>query len=523
VQLAQLTAEMAWLQRLARALLRNDEAADLAQDTWLTAKDHLPKDGRPLRPWLSRVARNLAISKGRARRRREAREQASAALAEGESRPDELVQRVELQKAVATEVVALAEPYRSTVLLHFFEGLSSADIARRLGIPDGTVRRRLKTAIDELRARLKTPDGERRHGWLAALAPLANAAEPAVPTSTLMGGVMVKKIIALVVVLLLLLAGVLLWKAHGHDERASHRSSTPVVHLQLRPVGNRHEVGRVPEWAPQSGAPARRIAGHVVSDGKPVAAATVRLGLQVDRDLVQPLAEVTATPDGVFDFGDQPAAQFTVSANAQGYAGASVDVANADPRTASDELLVVLEDCRWRMEGTVSDASGGGIAKVHLSVDGLGGAYSDATGRYSMCLSPRMGTFDTPQQIVRLEADGYGTTTDRVMLASVSHQDFVLVPEAVLVGHVVTADNHPVSGARVLVEPDAIEGPHHVTTNWAETDADGHFRVAGLAPGKFRLSATTRTAATSATVLTIARATNTSRSYGWWYRPSRAS
>lgn len=510
-QLALLTAEMAWLRRLARALLRDGDAADLAQDTWLAAKDHLPADGRPLRPWLSRVARNLAITKGRARQRREAREQASASLAETEPRPDELVQRVELQKLVATEVLALAEPYRSTVLLHFFEGLSSADIARRLGIPDGTVRRRLKTAVDELRARLKGHDGQPDPGWLAALAPLANAAEPAAPTSSLLGGVIVKKIIVLVVVLLLMLAGALWWKAHGHDRSAGHTSTTPVVHLQLRPVGNRHEVGRVPEWAMQASAPGRRIAGHVVSNGKPVPAATVRLGLQVDGDLVQPLAELTATPDGVFDFGVQPAAQFAVSAQAEGHAGASVVVANADPLMASDDLLVVLEDCRWRMEGTVSDASGGGIAKAHLSVDGLGGADTDAAGHYSMCLSPRMGTFDTPQQVVRLEADGYGTTTDRVMLASASHQDFVLVPEAVLVGHVVTADNRPVSGARVIAEPDAIEGPHHVTSNWAESDADGHFRIAGLAPGKFQLSATTRTAGTSAPLLTIARATDTSK------------
>lgn len=31
-RLAQLTADMAWLRRLCRALLRNDEAADLAND-----------------------------------------------------------------------------------------------------------------------------------------------------------------------------------------------------------------------------------------------------------------------------------------------------------------------------------------------------------------------------------------------------------------------------------------------------------------------------------------------------------
>jgi len=116
-RLAQLTAEMAWLRRLARALLRTDEAGDLAQDTWLAAKDHVPTDVRALRPWLSRVARNLAITKARARQRREARERESASLVEAQSRPNELVQRVELQKLVATEVLALADPAGVQVLI----------------------------------------------------------------------------------------------------------------------------------------------------------------------------------------------------------------------------------------------------------------------------------------------------------------------------------------------------------------------------------------------------------------------
>ena len=45
----------------------------------------------------------------------------------------------------------LEEPYRTTVMLRYFGDLSSAEIARRQGIPEGTVRSRLKRALDRLR------------------------------------------------------------------------------------------------------------------------------------------------------------------------------------------------------------------------------------------------------------------------------------------------------------------------------------------------------------------------------------
>ncbi|MEO7094797.1 MAG: sigma factor, partial [Polyangiales bacterium] len=107
-QLRQLTAEMAWLRRLARALMRNDEADDLAQDAMLVATEHAPTDGRPLRPWLGRVMVNLARMRARSRRRRETRESKAADLVLPAVMPDDLVERVELQQLVAGQVLQLA-------------------------------------------------------------------------------------------------------------------------------------------------------------------------------------------------------------------------------------------------------------------------------------------------------------------------------------------------------------------------------------------------------------------------------
>jgi len=94
---------------------------------------------------------------------------------------------------VAGEVLALADLYRSTLLLHFFEGLTRVEIARRLEIPDGSVRRRLKTALDQLRARLDARDDQPGHGWLASLAPLATPSTHPVQLSILAGALIVKR------------------------------------------------------------------------------------------------------------------------------------------------------------------------------------------------------------------------------------------------------------------------------------------------------------------------------------------
>lgn len=172
--LEKLLSELSWLKRLASALVRDEsDANDLVQETWLVAAEHAPTDGRPLKPWLSRVALNLVRMRSRASKRRLAREAAVEPSSDSAPTPDALVGRLRAQSVVADEVLRLAEPYRNTVLLHYFEDLSSAEIARRSGIPEGTVRRRLKVALDELRGRLHAEERKTGQAIVAALAPLA--------------------------------------------------------------------------------------------------------------------------------------------------------------------------------------------------------------------------------------------------------------------------------------------------------------------------------------------------------------
>jgi RNA polymerase sigma-70 factor (ECF subfamily) len=58
--------------------------------------------------------------------------------------------RLRIRKAV----LELSEEQREVVLPTYFEGLSSAEIAARLGIPTGTVKSRMRAAREKLRALL---------------------------------------------------------------------------------------------------------------------------------------------------------------------------------------------------------------------------------------------------------------------------------------------------------------------------------------------------------------------------------
>jgi len=162
MELEQLFAEEAWLRRLAGRLAAHDPATadDLVQETWIAALRRPPSLDRPVRPWLSRVVRNLAHMRFRGETRREAREVDAAP--EATPSPEALALRLEAHRHLAGLILALEESQRQVILLCFGEGLSSAEVAARLRVPAGTVRWRLKRALDELRRKLGVDIKERR-------------------------------------------------------------------------------------------------------------------------------------------------------------------------------------------------------------------------------------------------------------------------------------------------------------------------------------------------------------------------
>ena len=172
---AALLAHQDFVRALARGLVAGDEVDDVVQETWLAALARPPRDAGALRGWLAAVVSNRARRRVRDASRRLDRERASARPEALDPAPAE--ERLALEHAVVGAVLALREPYRTTVLERWYEGLSTAEIARRRGLTEGTVRARCSRALAMLRERLDRSSGP-RESWSAALGALA-AIEPA--------------------------------------------------------------------------------------------------------------------------------------------------------------------------------------------------------------------------------------------------------------------------------------------------------------------------------------------------------
>jgi RNA polymerase sigma factor (sigma-70 family) len=196
------------------------------QQTWLAAIES-PPTASP-RGWLARVVRNAAFQSHRAASRRARHESAAPPRAE-EPSPAETVARADAHRRVVDAVMALDEPYRTSVLLRFFEGLESADVARRTGVPVETARTRIKRALALLRGRLDRDAGGDGRAWALALVPLFGAGNRGVPvaagaaTAAAGGAVMAGTAKAAVAgVVGALLGAALTWSAIGIRPPAAH-------------------------------------------------------------------------------------------------------------------------------------------------------------------------------------------------------------------------------------------------------------------------------------------------------------
>jgi RNA polymerase sigma-70 factor (ECF subfamily) len=99
------------------------------------------------------IARNAAIDKVRSKGYRD--NQRTQTIAEGESgmamSSNPVVNDVGLKKVLTT----LNEEYRKLIDLSYFQGFTHEEIAKMLGIPLGTVKTRIRTAISQLRTMIR--------------------------------------------------------------------------------------------------------------------------------------------------------------------------------------------------------------------------------------------------------------------------------------------------------------------------------------------------------------------------------
>jgi RNA polymerase sigma factor (sigma-70 family) len=164
-----------WARSLARRLVADDATADdVAQESMIIALERAPREphgGGGLRSWLGAVVRNVARQRGRSEGRRAHRER-EAASPEPLPSALEMTAFAEGQKLLLSALLTLDEESRHMVLLRYQEGLPAAEIARRLGKNSGTVRSKIKRALEGLRVELDQTHGGDRRAWHAAVAPL---------------------------------------------------------------------------------------------------------------------------------------------------------------------------------------------------------------------------------------------------------------------------------------------------------------------------------------------------------------
>ena len=185
-RIEELLREADWVRALARRLVANEaEAEDVVQDAWVAALRRPPRAETPARAWLAAVVRNAAASRARRRSNERAREEAVHEAERVTPAPDEDLRKLETQEQLLRLVRGLDEGERQVVQLTCLEGWTSARVGRELGIAEGTVRWRLKRALERLRGRLDAEYGGDRSAWMAALAPLALRREGVVGTTGL--------------------------------------------------------------------------------------------------------------------------------------------------------------------------------------------------------------------------------------------------------------------------------------------------------------------------------------------------
>jgi RNA polymerase sigma-70 factor (ECF subfamily) len=494
-----LLAHAGWIRSLARSLVADaSRADDLVQRTFVAALEHPPGPSTPLRRWLGAVARNFARQDRRADARRAARE-LSSARPEAVASAHESVEAIAIQRELFEAVLALDEPYRTTIVQRFYEGLPPREIARRANVPVKTVKTRLARALEKLRVSLDGRHGGTRGAWLSALLPLA--IPPALPASTLWTVLVDTKIKIAVAVLALAGAAAVAWNLRPSSELqpvAARMSASPGEPLD--PVDRKPSLAVAPATVVRENAaedPSAQPApapsppnvepvarGRVLDvDGRGVAGVPLVL---VSRTSGTPLDAIrraedsrgepnaTSRADGSFEL-KSPAGGGTVLARSADL----TTVFGADltwSRETTQENLIVVVAPRIAIGGVV--VSEDGVAIEHAVVEvrvvaqllgGLAGiadqsfdlpwrAQTDERGRFEIADAPAM-----KGARIAAELAGYARVSQPAPTTPSLDLRIVLrhVEEPYPHGEVVDSQGKPVAGALVACNSSSTKSDDH--------------------------------------------------------------
>jgi RNA polymerase sigma-70 factor (ECF subfamily) len=135
-----------------------DEAEDIVEETfwqaWRKAPSYEPSRGA-VSTWLLTIARRKALDRlrARARQREESLDETTGfvSLASSEPDPSQLAEGAERRADLAAALKELPMEQRRVLELGYFSGMSQSEIAEAIGEPLGTVKTRMRLAMQKLR------------------------------------------------------------------------------------------------------------------------------------------------------------------------------------------------------------------------------------------------------------------------------------------------------------------------------------------------------------------------------------
>ncbi|MCB9903521.1 MAG: sigma-70 family RNA polymerase sigma factor [Planctomycetes bacterium] len=464
-----LLAHSDWVRRLVGGLVFDPARADDAvQETWAAVLERPPRADVDPRAWLAAVARNAVRKLGRGESRRRRRERVAARL---EALPDtvDVIAKARLVRRMTDAVLALDEPYRTTLLLRYFEELPPREIATRLGRPVNTVRTHLERGLAKLRGELDAEYGD-REAWAFAFLPLCADRTALTTSGSLLlktGGIVMlcKYVLPAAVVVSLFAAwigrevepGATLEVAERDADvlSAEHDVTATIAQPTADVVADSREDLRVAATAVSNAAPLElhRYAGRVVDlAGRSLAG-----------------VELLIADPGRPRYRE---GRFLVGGREFAFRPEELEALRSDPEAVSDRLPG-LDD----PQDFVRLIAGEDVGVYSVATDGA--------GRIAVDLAFEGG------QWTAADSDNALLSRGNLQVAGGQlEQIFVLAPLAELRGRVTDERGQPVEGVRVMSYlrpgrlpgfPLILEDEEPLRSAWAaETDAAGRFTIARM-------------------------------------------